>query len=136
MKLSIEKRGAPRGAKPILEIDSNDPLASAPVEPAAEPIATDDPEQRRTVLEWARAKGHVPGPRKTGFSGDIHRGMHVRVVMRHMRWPANLYVTQAEYDAAAKGAGDVACGENLSEQREKRRLANERAAAQRAAEEG
>ena len=75
---------------------------------------------------WARLKGHVPGPAGQ-FRGDFHRGPHVRVIARHMRWPLNKIVSEAEYDAAAVSAYAVRLGENIAEQDAALKAANARA---------
>ncbi len=97
MKITIEGRGPKQGQR--MELDMR-----APALPANEPEGS--------VLYWARLKGHVPGPAGQ-FRGDFHRGPHVRVVARHMRWPLNKIVSEDEYDAAVSSADAICIGEDL-----------------------
>ena len=111
MKITIEGRGPKQGQR--MELDMRTPAL-----PANEPEGS--------VLYWARLKGHVPGPAGQ-FRGDFHRGPHVRVIARHMRWPLNRIVGEAEYDAAAVSAYAVRLGENIAEQDAALKAANARA---------
>lgn len=132
MKLTIEKRGAPRGAKPILEVDTDEPVKVGGGKAPRLPEQRDESAERNTAIDWARAKGHVPSKERGPFRGSaVHKGPHYAVVLRHMCWPANLMVTEGEYDAAAESAYAVGCAENLGEQLAAKMAADERAAAQR-----
>lgn len=116
-------------------------------------------ERLRTVKEWATEKGHYPKARKPGERiAPLHRGPHGDVVLAHlageyaekaqaarkeseepltaeqMRMPANVTLTEAEYDEAVKGAYKVAVGENLADQQAALAAANKRAEAQAEAE--
>lgn len=132
MKITMEARRGARGAKPMLEIDSEEPVKVGGGKAPRLPDVRDDG-QRNTVIDWARSKGHVPSEKRGPFRGDaIHRGPHVAVVMRHMCWPANLMVSEAEYDAAAESAYAVGVAENHADQLRELRAADARAKAQQA----
>lgn len=61
---------------------------------------------KRTVMEWAEAKGHVPKlPKVIRHRGDaIHRGPHIAVIRQHTGWPSNLLLDEQTYD---KGAAEA-----------------------------
>lgn len=79
----------------------------AAAEPRAKkPAAPEAP--ARPVIEWAAAKGHMPVKKRVVFRGDaIHRGPHIRVIRQHNRWPENLMVTEAQYDAGVAAAYSI-----------------------------
>jgi hypothetical protein len=81
--------------------------------PPPEPKKKAEP-PRKMVSEWAAAKGHVPCKRPaSSFRGDqVHRGPHVRVVRFHNKWPENLLLSEAEYDAGVRAAYDIPLGES------------------------
>jgi hypothetical protein len=123
-KAKIERFDRRAGTVVSSEMELSQPGAT--VAPA---LATGEEEEGpKTVLYWARRKGHVPAPARSGFRGEIHRGPHVDVVRtqgldvvraangepvkdkdgkeqpRIVRWPLSKIVTEAEYDAAVKRA--------------------------------
>lgn len=111
MKITIEGRGPFAGRRASFDLRE-------PAMPENEPPGS--------VLAWARAKGHVPGPHGQ-FRGYFHRGPNVRVVARHMRWPLNKVVSEADYDEAVVAAYAVRLGEDLAAQDAALAAANARA---------
>lgn len=74
----------------------NEESESAP----ATPETKSEPE---TVERWAKAKGHIPDPKRLQF----HRGPHVRVVMVHNKLAINSPISEADYDKAVEAAYSI-----------------------------
>jgi hypothetical protein len=61
---------------------------------------------KRTVIEWAESKGHVPHlPKVIRHRGEaIHSGPHIDVIRQHTGWPSNFLLSEQDYD---KGAAEA-----------------------------
>lgn len=77
----------------------------------------DDEDEKKTIEEWATAKGLLPAffpVKRPGIGNRDSEGVkanpkHVLFTMAkaHRQWPEGREVTEEEFDAAVKEAGEV-----------------------------
>jgi hypothetical protein len=106
-------------------VDESSALAVVHVEPIAveepPPVvqSSEEPEAApapKTVMDFAREKGHVPPKGPYQFRTDPHRGKpHFAVVLAHTGWPPNFACSEEAYDQAVRDAYSISVGENLSD---------------------